>query len=89
MANPFCAAPTSLRGAAVKAMDAYGAEHRNAFFVFADAPRGLLAKLREFQEAIDPVRGDARRGGGDKITWIVNDYNMMVTTSQTATQFDH
>ena len=74
-------------GAAVKAMDAYGAEHRNAFFVFADEPRALLAKLRDFQEAIDAAKGDARRAGGDKITWIVNDYNMMVTTSQTATQF--
>jgi hypothetical protein len=58
-----------------------------AFFVFASQPRSLLGKLRDFQEAIDRVGGDARRAGGDQITWIVNDYNMMVTTSQTATQF--
>ena len=75
-------------GAAVKDMDAYGADHPNAFFVFTSEPRSLLAKLRDFQETIDAVKGDARRAGGDQITWIVNDYNMMVTTSQTATQFD-
>ena len=74
-------------GAAVKEMDGYGAEHRNAFFVFADEPRALLGKLRDFQEAIDAVKGDARRAGGDQITWIVNDFNMMVSTSQSATQF--
>jgi len=70
-------------GAAVKDMDAFGAGELNAFFVFASQPRSLLGKLRDFQEAIDRVGGDARRAGGDQITWIVNDYNMMVTTSQT------
>jgi hypothetical protein len=84
----FHAAMTDF-GAAVKDMDAYGAGHPNAFFVFASEPRSLLGKLRDFQEAIDGVKGDARRAGGDQITWIVNDYNMMVTTSQTATQFGH
>jgi hypothetical protein len=76
-------------GAAVKDMDAYGAGHPNTFFVFASEPRSLLGKLRDFQEAVDGLKGDARRAGGDQITWIVNDYNMMVTTSQTATQFNH
>ncbi len=85
--DAFHAAMTDF-GAAVKDMDAYGAGHPNAFFVFASEPRSLLGKLRDFQEAIDAVKGDARRAGGDQITWIVNDYNMMVTTSQTATQFN-
>jgi hypothetical protein len=74
---------------AVKDMDAYGATHPNAFFVFESQPRSLLGKLRDFQEKIDRARGDARRAGGGDLTWIVNDYNMMVTTSQTATQFNH
>jgi hypothetical protein len=86
--DAFHAAMTDY-GAAVKDMDSYGAGHPNAFFVFASEPRALLGKLRDFQEAIDGVKGDARRAGGDQITWIVNDYNMMVTTSQTATQFNH
>ena len=76
-------------GAAVKGMDDYGAGKPNAFFVFASEPRTLLGKLRDFQEAIDHVKGDARRAGGDQLTWIVNDYNLMVTTSQNATQFNH
>jgi hypothetical protein len=74
---------------AVKEMDTYGAGHPNAFFVFESQPRSLLGKLRDFQEKIDRAKGDARRAGGDDITWIVNDYNLMVTTSQTATQFNH
>jgi ribosomal silencing factor RsfS len=86
--DAFHAAMTDY-GAAVKDMDAYGAGHPNAFFVFASEPRSLLGKLRDFQAAVDGVKGDARRAGGDQITWIVNDYNMMVTTSQTADQFGH
>jgi hypothetical protein len=76
-------------GEAVKSMDTFGAGKPNAFFVFESQPRSLLSKLRDFQEAIDRVKGDARRGGGDQLTWIVNDYNTMVTTAQTATQFNH
>ncbi len=85
---PFDAAMASY-AAAVKDMDAYSAGHPNAFFVFESQPRSLLGKLREFQEKIDRARGDARRGAGSDLTWIVNDYNMMVTTSQNATQFNH
>jgi hypothetical protein len=86
--SAFHAAMTDY-GEAVKAMDAFGAGKPNAFFVFESQPRSLLSKLRDFQEAIDRVKGDARRAGGDQLTWIVNDYNMMVTTAQTATRFNH
>ena len=85
---PFDAAMASYANA-VKDMDAYSAGHSNAFFVFESQPRSLLGKLREFQEKIDRAKGDARRGAGGDLTWIVNDYNLMVTTSQTATQFNH
>ena len=74
--------------AAVKEMDAFGAGKPNAFFVFESQPRALLGKLRELQEKLDRANGDARRGGGDDLTWIINDYNTMVSTSQTATQFN-
>ena len=84
---PFDAAMAGY-ASAVKEMDAYGAGHPNAFFVFESQPRSLLAKLRDFQEKLDRARGDGRRAGGD-LTWIINDYNMMVSTSQTATQFNH
>jgi hypothetical protein len=84
---PFDAAMAAY-GAAVKEMDTYGAANRNSFSVFEDEPRSLLSKLRDFQEKLDRAKGDARRGGAD-MTWIVNDYNMMVTTSQNATIFNH
>jgi hypothetical protein len=85
--GPFDAAMADY-GAAVKDMDGYSAAHPNSFSVFESQPRDLLSKLRDFQEKIDRAKGDARRGGGD-LTWIVNDYNMMVTTAQSATQFNH
>lgn len=49
-------------------------------------PASWLGKLREFREKLGRVKGDARRGGIDT-TWIVNDYNTLVSTSQTATRF--
>ena len=75
--------------AAVKEMDTYGAANPNSFFVFESQPRSLLSKLRDFQEKLDRAKGDARRGGGNDLTWIINDYNSMVTSSQNATQFSH
>ena len=75
--------------AAVKDMDTYGAANPNSFFVFESQPRSLLSKLRDFQEKLDRAKGDARRGGGSDLTWIVNDYNTMVSSSQNATQFSH
>jgi hypothetical protein len=72
---------------AVKEMDTYGAGNSNAFSAFSSMPRDLLGKLREFREKLGRAKGDARRGAGSDITWIVNDYNMMVSVSQNATRF--
>ena len=72
---------------AVKAMDGYSAAHPNSFFTFESQPRSFLGKLREFDEKLARAKGDARRGGGSDLTWIVNDYNMMVSSSQSATTF--
>src|SRR5260370_22701801 len=74
--------------AAVKEMDAFGAGKPNTFFVFESQPRALLGKLRDLEAKLDRAKADARRGGGDDLTWIINDYNTMVSTSQTATQFN-
>jgi len=73
---------------AVKEFDGYQATKPNAFSAFGSQPDSLLGKLRDFQEAVERVKGDARRAGGDQLTWIVNDFNMMVTVSQTATIFN-
>ncbi|MEH3065895.1 MAG: YiiG family protein [Methylobacterium radiotolerans] len=72
---------------AVKDMDGYSAANPNSFHVFESRPRALLGKLREFDDKLAKARGDARRGAGRDVTWIVNDYNMMVSTAQTATTF--
>ena len=74
-------------GAAVKDMDMFGAANPNSFFVFESQPRTLLGKLREFRDKLARARGDGRRAGSD-LTWIVNDYNMMINTSRSATQFN-
>lgn len=73
---------------AVREMDDYASDHPNSFHVFESSPASLLSKLREFQEKLQKTKGDARKGSaaGD-LQWIVNDYNMMVTTSQSATEF--
>ncbi|MEL4375142.1 YiiG family protein [Brucella cytisi] len=73
---------------AVREMDDYATENPNSFHVFESRPASLLGKLRDFQEKLEKTKGDARKGGASSdLQWIVNDYNMMVTTSQNATIF--
>ncbi|MCP1558830.1 UNVERIFIED_ORG: hypothetical protein M2438_002920 [Methylobacterium sp. SuP10 SLI 274] len=74
-------------GTAVKDMDGFSAANPNSFHVFESRPRSLLGKLREFDDKLAKAKGDARRGAGRDVTWIVNDYNTMVSTAQTATMF--
>ncbi len=68
--------------ASVKDMDQYSAANPDSFSSFESQPRSFLGKLREFQEKLARAGGDARRGGASDLTWIVNDYNMMVSTSR-------
>lgn len=73
---------------AVGAFDAYAAAHPGSFSVFESGPRSYLGKLREFRQKIVRAKGDARRARvGFDLTWLVNDYNMMVTTSRNAARF--
>ncbi len=73
---------------AVREMDDYATENPNSFHVFESRPASLLGKLRDLQEKLEKTKGDARKGGvASDLQWIVNDYNMMVTTSQSATIF--
>lgn len=74
--------------AAVKEMDAYSAAHPDSFHVFEDQPRSFLGKLREFRQKIGRTKGDARRARvSNDLTWLINDFNMMVSTSSSATVF--
>ena len=74
-------------GEAVKAMDTYAAEHPNAFSAFATFPDSMLARLRDVQGRLVHTHGNLRRAAGVDMTFILNDYNTMVTTAQTATLF--
>jgi len=47
-----------------------------------DRPASLLGKLREYEEELQRARGDARRARGQGTTWIVNEYNMMISMSR-------
>jgi hypothetical protein len=74
--------------ATVKDMDMYAAANPNSFFVFESQPRSYLGKLREFRQKIGRTKGDARRANVSfDMTWLVNDYNMMVSSSRSATTF--
>lgn len=72
---------------AVREFDDYAIDHPDSFHVFESRPASLLSKLRDLDELLAKVKGDARKAGGNDIEWIVSDYNTMVTTSQTATTF--
>ena len=75
--------------AAVREMDEYSAANPSSFAGFESSPRSLLGKLRELRDKLKRSKGDARGPAGRDLTWIVNDYNMMISTSQVATQFPH
>lgn len=72
---------------AVREFDDYSLEHPYSFHVFETRPASLLSKLRELDEQLQKVKGDARKTDVNDIEWIVSNYNTMVTTSQTATTF--
>ncbi len=72
---------------AVKDMDHFSEAYPGKFSVFESQPRSLLGKLRDFRDKVARAKGDARRGGGSDLTWIINDYNMMVSTSDSALRF--
>lgn len=73
--------------AAVKEMDHFSEAYPGKFSVFESQPRSLLGKLRDFRDKLARAKGDARRGGGSDLTWIIHDYNMMVSTSESALRF--
>ncbi|KQP58150.1 MULTISPECIES: YiiG family protein [unclassified Methylobacterium] len=71
---------------AVRSMDEYTTAEPGSFSGFEGRPASWLGKLREFREKLGRAKGDARRGRIDT-TWIVNDYNTLISSSQTATRF--
>ncbi len=72
---------------AVREFDDYSLEHPDSFHVFESQPASLLSKLRDFDEKLERAKGDARKGAGEDLQWLVSTYNKMVSTAQTATTF--
>ncbi|MGL4494958.1 MAG: YiiG family protein [Beijerinckiaceae bacterium] len=71
--------------AAVKEFDAYGGANPGAFSTMDSRPGNYLGKLREFRNKIGRTKGDARRANaGMELTWLINDYNMMVSMADMA-----
>lgn len=71
---------------AVRELDTYVAAEPGALSSFESRPRAWLGKLREFRDKLAAAKGDARRGAGRDLTWIVNDYNTMISTAETASR---
>ena len=74
-------------GEAVKAMNDYAADHPGAFSAFETFPASMLGRLREVQVRLARTHGDARRAAGLDMTFVLSDYNTMVSTADTALSF--
>ena len=83
----FAAAMTDL-GTAVSGLDDYRAEHPRAFSAFSTFPDSLLGRLREVQGRLQRTHGNLRRAAGLDMTFIMSDYDTMVTTAGLPGMFD-
>jgi hypothetical protein len=72
---------------AVREFDDYSLQHPGSFHVFESRPASLLSKLRDLDEKLAKAKGDARKGAGEDLQWLVSEYNTMVSTAATATTF--
>ncbi|HRE22596.1 MAG TPA: DUF3829 domain-containing protein [Rhabdaerophilum sp.] len=69
-------------GKVVREFDDFMRANPDSGATMRDRPGSLLGKLREYEEELQRARGDARRARGQGTTWIVNEYNMMISMSQ-------
>jgi hypothetical protein len=70
--------------AAIREMDAFkDKEPKGVPFIESQAS-SWLGKLRDFSEKLAKSKGDVRRGAANDANWIVNNYNTMVSLSETA-----
>ncbi len=74
-------------GTAVAGLDDYKAEHPRAFSGFASFPDGFLGRLREIDGRLQRTHGNLRRAAGMDMTFVLSDYNTMVTMAGLPGQF--
>ncbi|MCB1520158.1 MAG: YiiG family protein [Hyphomicrobiaceae bacterium] len=72
---------------AVRALDDFNVANPGKLSSFDSQPRSLLGKLRDYRDKLAHFKGDARRAGNFELTFIVSEYNMMVSMSEMAVRF--
>lgn len=69
--------------AAIREMDRYNERDPQGLSMFEGRASAWLGSLREFRQKLGRARGDIRRVGNEA-TWLVNNYNMLVSLAGTA-----
>ncbi|CAM5200655.1 hypothetical protein ARD30_05475 [Bosea thiooxidans] len=70
--------------AAIREMDAFKDKEPKGIPFIESQASSWLGKLRDFSEKLAKSKGDVRRGAANDANWIVNNYNTMVSLSETA-----
>lgn len=72
----------------VRAFDEFAGANASKLSTFESQPRSLLGKLREVRDKLAKAKGRvANQFVGMDLTFLVSEYNMMVSMSQMATRF--
>ncbi|UZF94360.1 YiiG family protein [Bosea sp. NBC_00550] len=69
---------------AVREMDAFKDKNPSGVPFIESQASSWLGKLRDFSDKLAKSKGDVRRGAARDANWIVNNYNTMVSLSETA-----
>ena len=73
---------------AVRAFDEFAQAYPDKFSGFDSQPRSLLGKLRDFRDKLAKSKGQVRdQFVGMDLTFLINQYNMMVSMSDMAARF--
>lgn len=70
--------------AAIRELDAFKDKNPGTSLMIDSQAGSWLGKLRDFSDKLAKSKGDVRRGAANDANWIVNNYNMMVSLSETA-----
>jgi len=69
---------------AVREMDAFKDKNPGGVPMIDSQAGSWLGKLRDFSDKLAKSKGDVRRGAANDANWIVNNYNTMVSLSESA-----
>lgn len=72
---------------ATREFDMFAEAYPGKFSGFESQPRSLLGKLRDVRDKLAKSKGKMNQWIGMDLTFLVSEYNMMVSSSQMATRF--